>query len=209
MNTCYLIGSAPFERGCFHMPRDGDFVICADGGYDRAVAFGCKPDLVVGDFDSSSCSENDMTCEVIRLNPEKDDTDMISAARIGLKRGYRNFKVYGGFGGRFDHTLANIQLLAFLLENGAEGTILDGAHTIWMIENRTLEIQRRSDCYLSVFAFSDTCSGVTLRGVKYPLDEAVLTPAYPIGVSNEFTEPKASVTVKQGRLLVVLAPKHP
>ncbi|MGI5895654.1 MAG: thiamine diphosphokinase [Oscillospiraceae bacterium] len=207
MNTCYLIGSASFDKTCLQMPLPGDFVICADGGYDHALEYGIQPDLVVGDFDSSSRNAKEIPCEVVRLQPEKDDTDMVSAARLGLQRGYRQFAIYGGFGGRFDHTYANLQLLSFLLDHGAEGTIVDGTHQIWMISGRTLVLSRKANHYLSVFSYTDQCTGVTLKGMKYPLDHAVIDSSFPIGTSNEILEAFGSITVEQGKLLVMLAPR--
>lgn len=189
------------------MPLPDDFVICADGGYDHALEYGIQPDLVVGDFDSSDRKAEEIPCEVVRLKPEKDDTDMISAARLGLQRGYQKFVIYGGFGGRFDHTYANIQLLSFLLDHGAEGTILDGAHQIWMIQDRTLELPKQTGRYLSVFSYTDQCSGVTLKGMKYPLDHAVIHSNFPIGTSNEILAENGSITVEKGKLLVMLAPR--
>ena len=207
MNTCYLIGSAPFDKSCLQTPLSGDFVICADGGYDHALEYGIQPDLGVGDFDSSSRNVIEIPCEVVRLQPEKDDTDMVSAARLGLQRGYRKFAIYGGFGGRFDHTYANLQLLSFLLDHGAKGTILDGSHQIWMISDETLLLSRKENHYLSVFSYTDQCMGVTLKGMKYPLDHAVINSSFPIGTSNEILEALGSITVERGKLLVMLAPR--
>ena len=59
--------------------------------------------------------------------------------------------------------------------------------------------------WLSVFAADSEVKGVTLRGLKYPLYDAVLTNTYPIGVSNEFVNDTAIVTAEQGTLLVVLS----
>ena len=47
--------------------------------------------------------------EIVRLPAEKDDTDMVAALRLGLARGYRDFRLYGAAGGRIDHTIANLQ----------------------------------------------------------------------------------------------------
>lgn len=59
--------------------------------------------------------------------------------------------------------------------------------------------------WLSVFAAGSEVRGVSLRGLKYPLQEAVLTNTYPIGVSNEFVSSSAVVTAAQGTLLIVLS----
>ena len=56
---------------------------------------------------------------------------------------------------------------------------------------------------ISVFCTSGTASGVTLRGLYYPLTDAVLTSSFPLGVSNQFTGVPASVTVADGTLLIM------
>jgi len=56
---------------------------------------------------------------------------------------------------------------------------------------------------LSVFAMSGKAEGVTLRGVLYPLEDTELACDFPLGVSNEFTGKPATVSVKNGTLLVI------
>ena len=209
MSCCYLIGSMPFDfktEGCAR-PAEDDLVICADGGYDRAQEQGILPDILVGDFDSANGYPADFKGEVVRLVPEKDDTDMLSAAKLGLARGYNRFILLGGYGGRFDHTVANLQLLSFLLDHDAKAVFYGGGNRIWMIDSETTAISAEKNCYLSVFAYGGNCSGVTLRGLKYPLEDAELSVSFPIGVSNEFIENQAVISVKKGRLLLVLSPK--
>lgn len=107
MATCYIYGAMPC--GSTEKLEEGDLLIAADGGY--AYLQGQKPDLVVGDFDSLGYVPEGE--QIIRHPVQKDDTDMLLAVREGLKRGYRKFVLYGGIGGRLDHTIANLQVLAF------------------------------------------------------------------------------------------------
>ena len=76
-----------------------------------------------------------------------------------------------------------------------------------LLENETLVLPRDDSVYLSVFAFTPCCEGVTLRGVKYPLENAKLTSSFPLGVSNEFAADYAEIGVQQGQLLVILSSK--
>ncbi len=211
MSICYVIGAAPLNPAFFRMPEENDYVICADGGYDSLLPLGVCPDLVVGDFDSSAVKEGNCSCEeVVRLLPEKDDTDMLSAVKIALSRGWSEFYFYGGLGGlRLDHTIANIQLLSYLLDHQARGTFFDGKTMVTMIENDELILPRDDSCYFSVFSFTGSCPDVTLEGVKYPLEHALITSSFPIGVSNEITASEAKVLNRGGKLLVMLAPKNP
>ncbi|WEV58491.1 thiamine diphosphokinase [Bifidobacterium sp. ESL0728] len=104
------------------------FVIAADGGLDHVRGLGIRPNLAIGDFDSTNV-DVPQGVETIALPPEHDDPDMLSALKTGWSRGYRDFRIYGGLGGRIDHTIANIQMLALLAHNGGHG-LLYGAHSV-------------------------------------------------------------------------------
>ena len=101
--------------------------------------------------------------------------------------------------------LANISLIAFAATKGADLQIVDGHHQIFAVRDGKRRVPRSSWRNLSVFAFDTECTGVTLRGVKYPLEGAVLTNTFALGVSNEFTEDIAEISVESGILIVVLS----
>ena len=113
--ACFIFGAGPFF-GLPVSPAPGDVVFAADGGYRHCQAAGLQPDLLLGDFDSL----NDLPKGIpIHTFPaEKDDTDTMLAIKYGLKEGYRTFHLYGGTGGRPDHTLANLQALGFWPRRG-------------------------------------------------------------------------------------------
>ena len=197
--VCYIVCALPQNHP--FQPESGDLVIAADGGY--AQMGGVRADLVVGDFDSLGyipANEN-----VVRHPAEKDDTDTMLAARIGLSRGYRAFLLLGGVGGRLDHTLANIQTLAFLRENGARAALLGEGETITFLQNESLRFRAGLSGIVSVFSFGREAVGVYERGLAYALDDATLTDTNPLGVSNAFTGAPAEVSVREGRLVVLYA----
>jgi thiamine pyrophosphokinase len=165
------------------------------------MAYGVTPDLVVGDFDSLEYTPNHPN--VIPLSVEKDDTDMVFALRRGLELGYRRFVLLGGVGGRLDHTLANLQLLDWLTTQGAVGFLAGEKTVATALRNGTLVFPASLSGQLSVFCNSGTAEGVSLTGLKYPLREATLSSQFPIGVSNQFLGQEASVTVKNGSLLLL------
>ena len=140
---------------------------------------------------------------VIRLNCEKNETDTFAAAQEGLKRGYTLFHVYGGTGGRFEHTFANIQLLAFLSQNHARGYLFDKDCVMAAITDDCLYFDRQQSGYVSVFSLSERSDGVFLKGLKYELDNATVTNVFPIGVSNEFIGVESEIRVARGTILVV------
>ena len=200
MGVCYIFGAGSFY-GLHTRPGSGDLVIAADGGYALCREAGVTPDLVIGDFDSLGevpAGEN-----VVRLPVEKDDTDTLAAIRLGLDRGFRDFRLYGGTGGdRPEHTLANLQCLLLLAEHGADGYLYDRASVITAVKNGTLALPAGYRGNLSVFTISGPARGVTIRGLKYGLEDGILTPELPLGVSNSFTGAAAEITVRDGALLV-------
>ena len=196
---CYIAGAGEFCGS--GLPGQGDYVIAADGGYVSLTAFGIVPDLVIGDFDSLGSIPAHPN--VITSSTEKDDTDIMLAVRQGLALGYKSFLINGGMGGRPDHTLANIQVLQYLADNGANGVLIGSPMCLTVITNGRVSFTGNAPGRLiSVFCAGDRADGVTLRGLKYPLDDVMLTNDYPIGVSNEFTGQPATVTVNNGALIV-------
>lgn len=115
---CYIVGAGDWFDMDFR-PAKNDFVIAADAGLRYLEQVGIPADLVIGDFDT--LEEIPTGANVVRLSCEKDDTDMLAAVREGIKAGYKEFHIYGGTGGRIDHTLANLQVLAYLAGNGMQG----------------------------------------------------------------------------------------
>ena len=87
---CMIIGAAPLASGAVFEEFDPKehYVICADAGYDTAVQYGVRPDLVIGDFDSAAKRPPE-TIRTIKLPVEKDVTDMMGAVMVGQKLGDR------------------------------------------------------------------------------------------------------------------------
>lgn len=197
---CYVVG-AGISYGLDFCPGAEDLVIAADAGLCHLEKQGISPDLVIGDFDSLKSVPEHL--HTIVLNPEKDDTDMLAALREGIKAGYESFHIFCGTGGRIDHTLANIQTLGWLSENGMRGLLFDQDNIITAITNDKLCFEKIPDGYLSVFSHTTRAMGVYLRGLKYELNDAVLTNTFPLGTSNEFIGRESSISVREGTLVVV------
>ena len=85
---------------------------------------GIKPHILIGDFDSLDTEDAD--CPVIRLQAEKDDTDTLVCFRHGLEKGFNDFIILGGLGGRLDHTFANLQILSHAVDLMKSMWIIDG-----------------------------------------------------------------------------------
>ena len=202
MKRCFVFAAGSYY-GLRERPGDsGDFIVAADAGYRVCLEECIRPDLLVGDFDSMEAPAD--FARVCRLPVEKDDTDTLAALRAGLERGCTDFLIYGGTGGRrLDHTLANLQSLLFLRHRGAQGFLFDNDFLWTVIENGEVRVARTVEWgLLSVFCLGDRAEGVDESGVQYPLSNAVLTPEFPLGVSNHIVEPTARVSVRRGALAV-------
>ena len=200
MSICYIVGAGECKKLDF-TKKDGDIVIAADGGYKYLQQAGIKPDIVIGDFDSlGKAPEGE---KIIRLKPEKDVTDTYAAVSEGIKCGYSRFNIYGASGGRIEHTLANIQLIASLAEKNMQASIFDGSTVITAVTAKTLRFDSAYNGYISIFAHSDKCTGVCLRGLKYPLENAELNNLFPLGVSNEFLGVESEIVIGNGTAIIV------
>ncbi len=200
MNRCLIFGAGDMPSKIDILADD--FVVCADGGIAIAEKFGIENYLAIGDFDSY---EGEVSKDYIVLSAEKDETDLIAAINIGLKRGFREFVLYGCLGGRLDHTVANIQTLNYLNERDASGILTSDDCKVILLDSADLALENDNDYrYISVFSYGGTAKGVTIRGLKYTLDNAILSDSFPLGVSNEFLENSGKISVIEGKLLIIL-----
>jgi len=201
MQRCVIFCAGERGKIDFELTKD-DFVICCDAGYEAAAEMDVIPDLIMGDFDSYS-EKLPSDIETMTFPVEKDDTDSMLAVKEGLRRGYRSFVLLFPLGGRLDHTFANIQTLAFLMEHDAEGVLIGPWDTVRLLRNGTLTLDRKPDRTFSLFAFMGTAKGVSLSGMQYTLDNAEVTEAFPIGLGNHILEATGTVTVNDGTLLII------
>ena len=201
MKRCFIFAAGTFF-GLRERPRTGDFVIAADAGYRVCQRLQIIPDLLLGDFDSMEQPAD--FANIHRSPVEKDDTDTMLAVKTALEQGCDTIYIYGGTGGkRLDHTLANLQTLLFLRRRGARGYLYDDDFVWTVIENEALTIEKTVEWGLfSVFCLGDRAEGIDEIGFQYSLKDAVLTPEFPLGVSNYILEPTATVTVRRGALAV-------
>lgn len=209
---CIVIGAGDLTVGNIRVLED-DLVIAVDGGLNYCPVLELEPDLILGDFDSVGEEQKEALLElqrqipdrVISLKPEKDDTDMLAALKLGLEYGYTNFNIYAATGGRLEHTIANIQCLLYLKNHDAVGYIMDGNGMIFVMQNEEVRFKDTLEGYLSIFALGKSAKGVTIKGMKYELNQDTLTNDFPIGISNEFIGKEALVRVEDGELVGIIS----
>lgn len=202
-----IIGAAPLDgRKLFREfdPRHY-FMICADAGYETALRAGLQPDLVVGDFDSAKAPPPD-DLKRMDLPVDKDVTDTMFAVMKGFSLGLRSFLLLGCLGGeRFDHTLANLEVLQYIREHGGHGIMADERTKIFLLQDEKLKITGMIGATVSVFPYNGSSCTVSYIGLKYPLTRSQLScGGLPMGVSNQVTEDPAEVRVHNGSALVVV-----
>lgn len=199
--VCYVFGAGDDCELCA-LPGPEDLVIAADGGLRLLEAHGIRPDVILGDFDSLGFVPDG---EQVLVSPAvKDDTDLMLACREGIARGYRKFRLYGGLGGaRVSHTVANLQLLRWLADQGARGTLYGRKSEVTLLREQTVRFPAERTGFLSLLAAGDEAV-VTVRGAFYELENHVLTGRFPLGVSNVFCGRETEVIAHEGDLLLIL-----
>ena len=203
--ACFIFGAGSYY-GLSRRPAPGDMVIAADGGWRVCREEGIVPDLLLGDFDSLHTVPD--FAHIRRVPVEKDDTDMMLAIKEGLARGETEFHLYGGMGGRTDHTIANLQGLLYLAERGAQGWLYGDRERFTAIRNGEIDLPAREKGIVSVFCMGADAQGVTIEGGQYTVHDAVLTASFPLGVSNHFVGNPVRVAVTRGSLLIALIEKE-
>jgi len=195
-----IIGAGDMTETKLVIPK-GAYIIAADAGLNYLQKAGIAPDLTVGDFDS--LGELPIGGNIVVHSPEKDDTDMLLAVKEALARGAKRLIIYGGMGGRPDHEYANIQTLAYIAKHGARGYLVGRGCVCTAVKDGGLAFDVGMSGIISVFCHGSEAFGVDLVGLKYPLSNHILTSDYPLGVSNEFIGVPASVSVRDGILVLM------
>ena len=210
--NCILIGAGDLTVSEIPI-EENDLCIAVDGGYEYCKLLEIIPDYILGDFDSIGEKEAESVAQiakaeqdkVIILPVEKDDTDMLAAIKLGLSEGYQSFRIYGGMGGRIEHTIANIQCLLYLKEHNAVGYLMDGTGMILVAKEEEISFQDSLEGYMSLFSMGDKAV-VSIENMKYLLKEQEVTNSFPLGISNEFIlGEKGKVTVHKGAVMMIVS----
>ena len=200
---CIIIGGGDFDPVLLPERSGGDLLVAADSGFAALEKIGVVPAVSIGDFDSLGYEPSG--CETVRLPVEKDDTDMIAAARFGMERGYDRFVFLGVLGGeRFSHSLAAVQTLAWLITQGARGEILAAGCRVTAASAERVTWPSSARGSVSVFALGGPAV-VSIEGLKYDLCRHELG-VFPLAVSNSFVGLPARIDVHEGTVVIVEEP---
>lgn len=199
MGICYIVGAGDFNTP--FTPKEDDLVIAADGGYDHLRKFGIRCDILLGDLDS--IREVPKKIETVTFPVRKDETDSFLAYREGVSRGYQTFYIYGGTGGREDHTFANYCLLLYAKEEKNEAFLISEKSRVSIIKNEKTTIWGTEKKHLSIFPFGADAEGVSISGAEYECKKISLKVNFPLAVSNIFKGSPVDIEVENGVLLIM------
>jgi thiamine pyrophosphokinase len=210
--TCFLFtgGNEFYPHLLYDLPTPDDFIIAVDSGVEnlRKTSLTLVPNLIIGDMDSYSYDLIKLqypNTEIIKLTPEKDDTDTMFSIKEALLKGFHKICIIGGIGGRADHTFANAFALKFIHSHGAVSTIDNGKNRMYYLENGSrafnkAELKRH---YVSIVPMSEKLENVTITGFKYPLTNAVVDMENVYTVSNELVEETGVISIGKGGALIL------
>ena len=174
MRAFIYTGGEINATGITERPAKGDLVIAADSGWNNAKALGAEPDLLLGDFDSLGKENLPDGPEIYQVPAEKDLTDTQLAVEMALARAATELVIIGGLSGRLDHTLSNLAILEHLSEQRIPAIITDGQNRARFVRGSGALIPRGGYKYLSLIAADKIVKGVSVKGCKYPLENAKL-----------------------------------
>ena len=200
-SICSIVSGGPYSN--LDGIEKSNFIIACDKGYEHLKANNLEPDLLIGDLDS--CEEIiPKTVKKIILPKEKDDTDTMAAIKYAIFHEFEEIKLYCSLGGRFDHTIANIQSCIFGIKKIKNIKIYDRYNEIYFVRNSKINISKKVGYSLSIFSITDTCKNVSIKNAKYNLNNATLKNSVPIGVSNYWLgDPE--ISVGSGILMIILS----
>ena len=197
-----VITGGPVPRNLGTLPA-ADLVIAADEGIDNARSLGIQVDLLVGDLDSASPAARSKARAVERHQIDKDETDLELALSAALAAGMGSVTVVGTIGGRVDHAIGNMLVVA--ADRWADLRIdlrIDGARA-WVVRDR-VEVRGTVENLVSLLAVGGQATGVTTTGLAWALTDGVLEPGVGLSLSNRMAASTATVAVGSGVVIALM-----
>lgn len=181
-------------------------VIAADGGVAEAHRLGLHVDVLVGDLDSATPADVaavEAAGGMVERHPQdKDATDLELAVEHAMRAGARRVVVAGGASGRFDMVLANALVLASPRWRDVELDAVFGGARLTVVRTRR-DLAGPPGTTVSLLAIGGPARGVRTEGLRWPLIGETLEPGSTRGISNEFVDEAASVSIESGVLVAV------
>ena len=181
-------------------------IICADGGARHMHALGLIPGVIIGDMDSLSREITryfeERGSRILRYPEKKDETDTQLALEYAFGMEPEKIYIFGAFGTRIDHVLANISLLISGEKKGIQVLLVDEWCEVFVVTGEHI-IEGEEGQTVSLLPVSGMATGIRLDGFEYPLENGVMEMGVPYGISNRLIAPRGIVKVGAGQLLVI------
>ena len=198
-------GDSPHEMWHETLGR-ADLVVAADSGLAHLYALRLRADVVVGDFDSVDPAHLERAtaegAHIERHAPDKDATDLELALAVALHAGTTELTVIGVGGGRIDHHLAGLAVLADPRWSTMRITALVGADRIHVVHDH-ITLTGPTASIVTLIAVGGPANGVTTTGLRWALHDASLSPTSTLGVSNEIVDSPATVSLRDGTVFAI------
>ena len=194
-------GQPPSRALARRLAKRADLVVAADGGANVARAYGIRPDVIIGDFDSATPGtlRYFSRAEIVHVSDQY-STDLEKALTFCVKRNVGRVTIIAATGNRLDFTLGNLSVIWGYV--GKLSVLLEGDGWKSIPLNGPQRIKARIGTTVSLVPFG-RCSGITLRGLQYLLTNATMKVGE-IGVSNVVHRSPFSISVKKGRMLLLM-----
>jgi thiamine pyrophosphokinase len=185
---------------------DVSLVVAADGGARHAAPLGLPLHQVVGDFDSLSAADADELeaagVTIARFPTNKDATDTELALLAALDAGATEIALLCTWGGRSDHAIGTLALLAHPRCGSAAVVILDEQTRTQLVRSgAAITLRGEVGRIISITPWGGDAT-VSATGVRWPLNAAVLVAGSTRGISNVATATESFITVHDGAVLV-------
>ena len=193
-------GEVLSKKGMTPLLREKPFIVCADGGANKARRLGIVPDLIIGDLDSVSPATRKFFSDVetIRIKSQY-STDLEKTLDYLLKHRYRSAIIVGAMGGRPDHSFANFSILKKYHKRIR--LLFSDASCDIQIVDRKIAFESRIGSVVSLMPLG-RCEGITTTGLEFPLHGESLELGIREGASNKVISSPVKISVKKGSLLL-------
>lgn len=209
----FIVAGSPTAQKPYRLaPQAEDRVFAADRGAQHALSWGWPVHMLIGDLDSLpeglAARLRTAGVQTVTAPREKDETDLELALRPALAAAPQEIIICGALGGRSDHLLANILLLARPDLAGIKLILADGPETVYLLRNgdegiAQLRLTGAPGDLVSLLPWAGDAEGISTEGLYYPLREETLFLGQARGISNVMLQPYAAVRLRRGSLLVI------
>ena len=199
-------GELPNPERARLLLQNEDYIICADGGTRHALTLNLRPNLIIGDMDSTEKEQlqkfQNHNVSIELFPHDKNETDLELAINHALELDPTQIIIIAALGGRLDHTLGNIALLTDVRLSTFDVRLDDGIEEILLCRDQ-VQVHGRSGDIVSLIPWQGPASEVQTTNLKWVLRKETLYPDKTRGISNEMIDETASVSIGSGLLLVV------